>query len=92
MSLRRLTLPLTRKVMRDEGNRAGWIANWETVFAAIERGDSREADKAARQWIMFVYEKDREIAKDEPPGSPYRADASDNHPVQQVKLAAGHFD
>jgi DNA-binding GntR family transcriptional regulator len=89
MSLRRLTLPITRKVMRDEGNRASWIANWEAVLAAIERGDSQKADEAARRWIMAVYDKDREIAEDEPPGSPYSATAGANQTVRQMKPAAG---
>ena len=89
LSLRRLTLPITRKVMREESNRAAWIANWEAVLAAIERGDSREADEVARRWIMAVYDKDREIAEDEPPGSPYSATAGANQTGRQMKLAAG---
>jgi DNA-binding GntR family transcriptional regulator len=68
-SLSRLTLPVTRKVMRDERNRAAWIANWEAVLASIERGDGRAADEAARRWILAMYAKDLEIAEDEPAGS-----------------------
>jgi DNA-binding GntR family transcriptional regulator len=90
-SLSRLTLPVTRQVMRDEGNRAAWIANWEAVLAAIERGDARAADEAARRWILAMYAKDLEIAEDGPVAgaSDEGAAAGAETTVRPMKRAAG---
>jgi DNA-binding GntR family transcriptional regulator len=75
-SLLRLTMPVTRKVMLDEGNRAVWIADWEAVLKQIRRGDVRAADDAARHWIMGVYEKDAAIAANELSSLPKLGDVS----------------
>ena len=84
-SLLRLTMPVTRKVMGNEDNRAIWIADWEAVLSQIERGDARGADDAARHWVMAVYQKDVEIAMNEP-AMPGLEGASSNvtRPDQQV--------
>lgn len=53
--LSRLTLSVTRKVMLAPENRRKWLANWEQVVSAIQKGDVRDADEAARNLVMTVY-------------------------------------